>query len=35
MTRDDWVQVLRDLPVAILVVIGVWAAIALLFAVIP
>ena len=33
MTRDDVRQMLRDLPAAILVVAGLWAFCALLFAV--
>ena len=35
MTRDDWLQVLRDLPVAALIVVALWAFVALLFAVVP
>jgi hypothetical protein len=33
MTRDDLRQMLRDLPAAILVIAGLWAGMALLFAV--
>ena len=35
MTRDDIVQMLRDLPAAIAVLVGLWAFLALLFAVVP
>jgi hypothetical protein len=34
MTRDDWTQVLRDLPVAALVLVALWAGMALIFAVV-
>lgn len=35
MTPDDWKQVIRDLPVAVLVLIGLWLFMGLVFAVVP
>lgn len=35
MTRDDLRHALRDLPAAVLVLVGLWAGMALLFAVVP
>ena len=33
MTRADWIEALRSLPAAAVVVVGLWAFLALLFAV--
>ena len=35
MTRDDWLQMLRDIPAAIVVLAALWAFMALMFAVVP
>lgn len=35
MTREDVIQMLRDIPVAIVFLAGLWAFLALIFAVVP